>query len=192
MSETKMEGPVRIQWSGELKGIFAAKTKNGATNVYSYHDAINPGLVRGKKQPEVIPPAWLKRTAGSAFGYGGKLVTFNQSKLTIQKITEDKEIAKSIRAFDKLLNQASLSEICSLKAEENSGDEHEKTEWLFMRALAAGKKELILNALGFEPATYFASYKIIVHQKKLRCILARKSLSPVKLTKKVALHCPQK
>ena len=154
MSETSVESPVKVQWSNEIKGLFAACTKEGAVKLYSYHDAMNQGLVKAAKKPEALPSGWLKRFAGVSLGYAGKTVSFSsgegQTKLVISQTAGCEEFINAARTFDSQLEQTPLPNLCSIKVEENSGNEHEKSEWLFMKASAAGKKEYILKALGFD------------------------------------------
>jgi protein transport protein SEC31 len=78
------------------------------------------------------PPKWLKRRAGVAFGFGGKLVRFgvvdSKSKITISTFAVDSEISQASEDFDKALEEGDLGSFCESKISK-AANEEEKADW---------------------------------------------------------------
>lgn len=100
--------------------MFLATTGDGTLNLYQYHDASNQNLVKATKQAELLPPTWLNRNAGVAFGYGGKMLSFapsaeQGSTLTIATRVEDPELVAGIRRFEDILEHRTIDQLCAAK-----------------------------------------------------------------------------
>ncbi len=147
----------RLQWSGEVKALFATSGPDGIVNVYSHHDTLNPAAMKGKKASELAAPVWLHRNVGTSFGFGGKLLAFGAADrptaMNLSARVQDQELVKAAREFDAAASQGSLEHLCAAKAQENAGSEAVSLEWRFLQALAENKKEVVLKALGFDPQT---------------------------------------
>ncbi len=112
-----------LQWSKDLPSIYAVTNGSGTVGIYSLHDFLNPTIAQSKSKsqtsPELLPPRWLRREVGVAFGFGGKLVTFGGSanSLELHQVVECKEeIPTRVREFDSLFEGHSLEQVCGIKA----------------------------------------------------------------------------
>jgi len=99
------------------------------------------------------PPKWLRRRAGVAFGFGGKLVRFgvfeSKSKVSISTFAVDTEIGAASEEFDKTLAQGNLSAICESKIAQASTDE-EKADWKVIETLISDNpRSQLVEYLGF-------------------------------------------
>lgn len=97
------------------------------------------------------PPKWLKRRAGVAFGFGGKLVRFgvqdSKSKITISTFAVDSQIGDASQEFDKALEQGDLTAICENKIAK-AATEEEKADWTVIETLTSENPEAsLLNTL---------------------------------------------
>ena len=116
-----MQNAVKLQWSSEIRALFAATMFDGVVNVYSYHDAVGTGLMKGKKgAAELTAPVWLQRRAGTTFGFGGKLATFGaqdkaSTAMGISTFVQDTELCRAAREFDALVSQSSTENLCAAK-----------------------------------------------------------------------------
>lgn len=79
----------RSQWApGQLAGVFATATFEGQLGVSSLSACTAPGAeadgfaigAGASAVARTKAPAWLRRPAGAAFGFGGRLVQFANSK----------------------------------------------------------------------------------------------------------------
>lgn len=99
------------------------------------------------------PPKWLKRRAGVAFGFGGKLVRFgvtdSKSKVTISTFAVDSEISALSENFDKALEEGNITSICESKIAEASSEE-EKADWTVIETLTSeNPRGKLVEYLGF-------------------------------------------
>jgi protein transport protein SEC31 len=99
------------------------------------------------------PPKWLKRRAGVAFGFGGKLVRFgvvdSKSKITLSTFAVDSEISQASEDFDKALEQGDLTSICESKIAK-AATEEEKADWTVIETLTSSSpRNKLVEYLGF-------------------------------------------
>ncbi|KAF9698357.1 hypothetical protein EKO04_003637 [Ascochyta lentis] len=99
------------------------------------------------------PPKWLKRRAGVAFGFGGKLVRFgvhdSKSKITISTFAVDSQIGDASEQFDKALEQGDLTAICGDKIAK-AATEEEKADWTVIETLTSeSPRSKLVEYLGF-------------------------------------------
>ncbi|KAH9875121.1 protein transport protein S31 [Plenodomus biglobosus] len=99
------------------------------------------------------PPKWLKRRAGVAFGFGGKLVRFgiedSKSKVTISTFAVDNEISTASEEFDKALETGDVTTICESKIAKAATDE-EKADWTVIETLTSeNPRSKLVAYLGF-------------------------------------------
>ncbi|RZC32965.1 transport Sec31A [Asbolus verrucosus] len=108
------------------------------------------------------PPKWLKRPVGARFGFGGKLISFDNAKPAVdnqtgqpprsvqisQVITEPELIQKS-NELEQALEYGNFTEYCLNKAD-STDDQHKKYIWHFLRAnLDENPRVELLNLLGY-------------------------------------------
>lgn len=104
-------------------------------------------------------PKWLKRPAGVAFGFGGKLVTFGTeevagkpkvSKVKIQKFAVESSVNTATEAFEKAVSEGKLQELCQTRATDAKTDA-EKEEWESLAILfEKDPKKKFIKHLGFK------------------------------------------
>jgi len=99
------------------------------------------------------PPKWLKRRAGVAFGFGGKLVRFgvvdNKSKISISTFAVDSDVSAASEEFDKALEKGDLTSICESKISKAANDE-EKADWTVIETLTSDNpRSKLVEYLGF-------------------------------------------
>jgi protein transport protein SEC31 len=99
------------------------------------------------------PPKWLKRRAGVAFGFGGKLVRFgivdSKSKVTISTFAVDSDISQASEDFDKALETGDLTSICESKISKATNEE-EKADWTVIETLTSDNpRTKLVEYLGF-------------------------------------------
>ncbi|KAI1269436.1 WD40 repeat-like protein [Xylariaceae sp. FL1019] len=106
----------------------------------------------------VKAPRWLERPMGVSFGFGGKLIIFNQtstqpgqkrsSKLQISQFTVDSDIGAATEKFEEALKSGNINAICESHMEEASTDE-EKADWRVMETLLSeNPRKQIVEYLG--------------------------------------------
>ena len=110
-------------------------------------------------------PKWLERPCGAAFGFGGKIVSFKNSKTAVDKQGEKSQVGQgllristflvdagvgtSTEAFEKALKQNDLSSICQDRISE-AKTEAEKADWVVIKTLTAeNPRKAIVDHLGF-------------------------------------------
>lgn len=99
------------------------------------------------------PPKWLKRRAGVAFGFGGKLVRFgivdSKSKVTISTFAVDSDISQASEDFDKALEKGDLTSFCESKISK-AATEEEKADWTVIETLTSDNpRTKLVEYLGF-------------------------------------------
>jgi hypothetical protein len=99
------------------------------------------------------PPKWLKRRAGVAFGFGGKLVRFgvsdSKSKISISTFAVDSAISDASEEFDKALQEGDLTAICESKIAK-AATEEEKADWTVIETLTSeNPRSKLVEYLGF-------------------------------------------
>lgn len=99
------------------------------------------------------PPKWLKRRAGVAFGFGGKLVRFgvvdNKFKVSISTFAVDSDVSTASEEFDKALQSGDLTSICESKISKATNDE-EKADWTVIETLISeNPRNKLVEYLGF-------------------------------------------
>jgi protein transport protein SEC31 len=99
------------------------------------------------------PPKWLKRRAGVAFGFGGKLVRFgiadSKSKVTISTFVVDSGISAASEEFDAALQKGDLGSMCESKIAEATNEE-EKADWTVIETLTSDNpRRKLVEYLGF-------------------------------------------
>jgi protein transport protein SEC31 len=96
------------------------------------------------------PPKWLKRPSGIAFGFGGKLVTFNANSKTVElkQLVTDVNLVKRSTELETVLSQGNYADYCKQKAD-GSKDQHNRFVWYFLKAyFEENTTSEFLNLLG--------------------------------------------
>ncbi|KAL8768370.1 MAG: hypothetical protein Q9209_005404 [Squamulea sp. 1 TL-2023] len=102
-------------------------------------------------------PKWLRRPCGASFGFGGKLISFNDggsgiqtgSRIRISTFTVDAGVGESATEFEKAVQDKDLSGICQRKISgklENS----EEADWRVIEALTSqNPRNELIQLIGF-------------------------------------------
>ncbi|XP_063916558.1 protein transport protein Sec31A [Zophobas morio] len=111
------------------------------------------------------PPKWLKRPVGARFGFGGKLITFDNIKpqveqsgdhplpvsrtVQISQVITDPELVQKSTELEQALEYGNFTDYCSRKAD-TTDDQHTKYIWHFLRAnFEENPRVELLNLLGY-------------------------------------------
>lgn len=159
-----------VKWSPKQPNLLSTSSYDGKVNVLSI-DTTGPSHV----------PAWMTKPVGTAFGFGGKLVSFGLDKpaaaatptaagptsphkpaasvaplptVQIQQLVTDPDVLDKAAGLQQILQQGDFPTFCSEKIVAAGSDEDEKTIWTFMKILfedGANQRYLLLKELGFEP-----------------------------------------
>ncbi|KAI8955973.1 WD40 repeat-like protein [Xylaria longipes] len=104
-------------------------------------------------------PRWLETPVGVSFGFGGKLVIFNQnpsqagqkrsSKIQISRFSVDSDITSATEKFEESIKSGDLATICG-SHKEQAHSEEEKADWCVIETLlSANPRKGIVDYLGF-------------------------------------------
>jgi protein transport protein SEC31 len=146
--ELRSEWNSEIQWSPQVPALFSVSSYQGQIGVYSLHD------VQGKRDDlgalVSAPPAWLKRKAGASFGFGGRLVSVQQSLVTISStVSSTPELEGYAEKLKSLLTIENYQDYCSSRASD-SQSQQEREIWEFLQSqFEENPREYLLSRLGF-------------------------------------------
>ncbi|GAW15768.1 hypothetical protein ANO14919_051880 [Xylariales sp. No.14919] len=104
-------------------------------------------------------PQWLETPVGVSFGFGGKIVIFNQnpsqagqkrsSKIQISQFSVDSDITSATEKFEEALKSGDLATICE-SHKEQADLEEEKADWRVIETLLTeNPRKGIIDYLGF-------------------------------------------
>jgi protein transport protein SEC31 len=122
------------------------------------------------------PPKWLRRPVGGTFGFGGKLVTFNNKAgqaaaqaaanappgqapapqsvpraIHITSVVTDPETAQRADELEKAVQEENMDQWIDQRIEQAKANKDDKESWEVIKTLlAADAREQLMNYLGFE------------------------------------------
>ncbi|KAH8233407.1 hypothetical protein KR026_007815 [Drosophila bipectinata] len=165
-----------VQFCPRNPALIASASLEGAVSIYSLHGGTHhlvqtankiadsfPGMDQFAQEPipqqatQVVyhdltrAPKWMKRPCGVAFGFGGKLVSFDNTSKTVkvQQLTTESGLVERANALERSLAEANYSEYCRQRADETA-DQHGRYIWYFIKAnFDLNPKEEMLNLLGY-------------------------------------------
>ncbi|EDX06247.1 GD10608 [Drosophila simulans] len=165
-----------VQFCPRNPALIASASLEGAVSIYSLHGGTHhlvqtankiadsfPGMDQFAQEPipqqatQVVyhdlahAPKWMKRPCGVAFGFGGKLVSFNGTSKTVkvQQLTTESALVDRANALERSLVDANYSDYCRQRADETP-DQHGRYIWYFIKAnFELNPKEEMLNLLGY-------------------------------------------
>ncbi|XP_067943023.1 protein transport protein Sec31A-like [Watersipora subatra] len=150
---------------GELSSQSLSSTSKIADSFGGFDNMTSPHAVP-QVEKIVVPqiskaPKWLKRTCGASFAFGGKLVTFSntrtpertQGSVKIEKVSTEAEVVSHSTQLEHALHNRQFAEFCSLKVG-NSKEEKEETLWQFLKVnFESEPRRRYLSILGFDSQT---------------------------------------
>ncbi|XP_017133259.1 protein transport protein Sec31A isoform X2 [Drosophila elegans] len=165
-----------VQFCPRNPALIASASLEGAVSIYSLHGGTHhlvqtankiadsfPGMDQFAQEPipqqatQVVyhdlahAPKWMKRPCGVAFGFGGKLVSFDGTSKTVkvQQLTTETALVERANALERSLVDANYSEYCRQRADDTP-DQHGRYIWYFIKAnFELNPKEEMLNLLGY-------------------------------------------
>ncbi|XP_037815567.1 protein transport protein Sec31A isoform X2 [Lucilia sericata] len=165
-----------VQWCPRNPALIASSSLDGNVSIYSLFGGVQQQVQTANKIADSFPgmdqfaqapmpqqtapvvyhdlkyaPKWIKKPCGVTFGFGGKLVSFNNKSKTINisQVTTEPVLVEKAKALEKSLSEANFIEYCRQKADEMT-DQNGRYLWYFIKAnFERNPKEEILNLLGF-------------------------------------------
>ncbi|XP_065370219.1 protein transport protein Sec31A [Calliphora vicina] len=165
-----------VQWCPRNPALIASSSLDGNVSIYSLFGGVQQQVQTANKIADSFPgmdqfaqapmpqqtapvvyhdlkyaPKWIKKPCGVTFGFGGKLVSFNNKSKTINisQVTTEPILVEKAKALEKSLSEANFIEYCRQKADETT-DQNGRYLWYFIKAnFERNPKEEILNLLGF-------------------------------------------
>ncbi|KAI7870467.1 hypothetical protein BDF14DRAFT_97344 [Spinellus fusiger] len=158
-------------------------------------DTVTAGNVQTPSFALTQPPKWLRKPVGASFGFGGKLVVFNNKAgqasqqamanlpagsapthqviprtLAIQSIVTDPEIVQRSNALEEALNHQTVTQLIderhSHSVEKQEVDD--KEAWEVLRTLfAEDAREQLMKHLGFDKSQAAAALAAVTANKTL-------------------------
>eukprot|EP01099_Mayorella_cantabrigiensis_P003622 TRINITY_DN2733_c0_g6_i1.p1 TRINITY_DN2733_c0_g6~~TRINITY_DN2733_c0_g6_i1.p1 ORF type:complete len:1122 (-),score=331.65 TRINITY_DN2733_c0_g6_i1:283-3315(-) len=153
-----------VQWSPTMTSLLSTCSLDGHIKIHSLHDVPSgaseddSSLLAASTRRD-RPPIWLKRPAGSSFGFNGKLVAFGKgtkpvtSKIVhLVKVETTTPISESADKLESVLQNQDYQDFCDQKIA-NAADEDEKSTWNYIKVLfGSDARQKLLTHLGFDPS----------------------------------------
>jgi protein transport protein SEC31 len=152
-----------VSWSPCLPAVVSASSFDRKIQFFS---------MVGAKSRIGRAPKWLRRPVGATFGFGGKLVSFdnrNQPAPTgpqgkraaastivrIHQVVEDPELVQASDLFHGIVAKGEYKKFCDLKAVAPDVSPAERQVWSLMNVICFGSnaREELLTHLGFDSAS---------------------------------------
>ena len=144
-----------VSWSPCLPSVISACSFDRKVQFFS---------LAGAKCRSGRAPKWLKRPVGASFGFGGKLISFDNSSLlshnnmgngpvvTVRSIQEDPQVGAACDAFHRSLAEGDFRGFCRNKANDHTLSDHDRQVWSLMGVICFEKnaREELLRHLGFD------------------------------------------
>jgi hypothetical protein len=90
----------------------------------------------------------MVKKGGSSFGFGGKLVRFNEKNFEVDPFSSETQILSMFDSFDKSFNEKDIDTAIEEYIQKAGKNEYEMLEWTAMKCLVLKSNEPILDALG--------------------------------------------
>lgn len=149
-----------VSWSPHVPGVVATCSFDRRVQVHS---------LIGAKSKIGRAPKWLKKPMGAAFGFGGKLATFDNNSAVVSapnkkgvgsfpvktwQVIENEGLVNACDKFHDSTAQEAYKEFCSYKTE-TSESIHDQQVWSLMSVICFGSnaREELLTHLGFDSGT---------------------------------------
>ncbi|XP_068145426.1 protein transport protein Sec31A [Drosophila tropicalis] len=165
-----------VQFCPRNPALVASASLEGSVSIYSLNGGTHhlvqtsnkiadsfPGMDQFAQEPVpqqatqvvyhdlVRAPKWMKRPCGVAFGFGGKLVSFNgtSKSVKISQLTTETTLVERAQALERSLADANYGDYCRQRADDTA-DQHGRYLWYFIKAnFELNPKEEMLNLLGY-------------------------------------------
>ncbi|XP_010523659.1 PREDICTED: protein transport protein SEC31 homolog B-like isoform X2 [Tarenaya hassleriana] len=155
-----------VHWYLNIPGVISASSFDGKIGIYNIEGCSRCGA--GENYFGAAPlraPKWYKRPVGASFGFGGKLVSFNQklpqkgasnnaSEVFLHTLVMEQSLVNHSSEFEDALEKGdkfSLRVLCEKKSHESESSE-EKETWGLLKTMFEDEgttRTKLLNHLGF-------------------------------------------
>jgi protein transport protein SEC31 len=126
---------IDVQWSPRIPAVLSTSSLEGKVSIYALQDVCERTVIPsadsfGGTQIQATPsrtapkhtPGWLQRPCGVAFGFGGKLVSFERNKdpkaprnITVSSVVTEKEILDRSEKLEDVINSGKFTNFCDEK-----------------------------------------------------------------------------
>jgi protein transport protein SEC31 len=161
-----------VSWSPCLPGVVSASSFDRRVQFFS---------MIGAKSRVGRAPKWLRRPVGATFGFGGKLVSFDNKNHTaagaagmasskklhpagsvqikVHQVVEDDQLVDASDRFHDVVGKGMHKEYCEMKSIADDVSDDERQVWSLMNVICFGSnaREELLTHLGFDSATITAA-----------------------------------
>lgn len=162
-----------VSWSPCLPGLVSASSFDRRVQFFS---------MIGAKSRVGRAPKWLRRPVGATFGFGGKLVSFDNKnhpstttttagmasskkqhsvsvQIKVHQIVEDGQLVDASDRFHDVVGKGMHKEYCEIKSIADDVSADERQVWSLMNVICFGSnaREELLTHLGFDSATITAA-----------------------------------
>jgi hypothetical protein len=115
-----------MKWSNHLSGKICAMDEVGSSSVLSFEPE---GLFNNPDRPYATPnistqtnepymPKWSQPRCGARFGFGNKLITFDQKSgglVKVHHLSSNPSLTQRVQEFDNQLEKIPMGQICEVK-----------------------------------------------------------------------------
>ena len=164
-----------VSWSPCLPGVVSASSFDRRVQFFS---------MIGAKSRVGRAPKWLRRPVGATFGFGGKLVSFDNKnhpsstagvagmasskkqqqpgsvvQIKVHQVVEDAQLVDASDRFHDVVGKGMHKEYCEIKSSADDVSADERQVWSLMNVICFGSnaREELLTHLGFDSATITAA-----------------------------------
>lgn len=150
----------KVRWSNNLHGKICAMNDEGHSSVLSFEPEglfSNPGrpfatpnISTSTNEPYV--PKWIQPRCGARFGFGNKLVTFDQTSRGLLRVHHrgtNQDLIQRVQEFDSQLESIPASTICEMKSK-NAQNEYDMMEFKVLNCLLEGNYDDLLKQFGID------------------------------------------
>ncbi|KAG4300895.1 hypothetical protein PCK1_002972, partial [Pneumocystis canis] len=159
IASASYDGKIIIQTTQTVQNLKTENNADIASNISNadFFDNI-PSYTRPYESSLLLkkPPKWLTKKCGASFGFGGKLVTFGNNKVSglntvkILNIIEESSIIENANNFEEVLKNNDIKAYCQKKVEETD-DLLQKQLWeILFILLHENSRDKFTGFLGFE------------------------------------------
>lgn len=163
--EQVLEFPIKsqfkqIKWSNALNGKICGMDDEGATRVVSFEPEglfSNPGREFAtpnisSQTNEPYMPKWHQPKCGVRWGFGNKLVTFDQNSKGLVRIHQQKSntgLADRMQHFHQQINEITPEQICETKSK-NAENDYDMMEFKTLKSIIQSDYDDLLKLFGID------------------------------------------
>lgn len=139
----------QIVWLTKVPDYFIAVGLDGSLNL---HNVNFSNEIHNFTDNNEIPPKWLLKRSGVAFGFGGKFVTFSDkfnTNINVHALTGDVDLAEKMKNFIEKAEKPDITELLDEKIA-NSQDKNSALMWVALKFKYINNDNELANAMGFD------------------------------------------